>query len=183
MLWDLFLTFLMIGSVSFGGGYSMITVIEREVVWEHGWMTLQTFTDVIAIAGMSPGPIATNSAIFIGFKMAGLPGAVVSMLGTVLPSLGMVVLAATFFYKIQNSDLIKKGFYGLRPIITGLIFYAAISFALGNRIIPTTWGAINWEAVSLLLIAVISFVALVRFRVHPVMVILAAGLAGSVLFS
>ncbi|WP_199620029.1 chromate transporter [Paenibacillus alkalitolerans] len=182
MLWDLFVTFLMIGTVSFGGGYSMIPVIEREVVRDHGWMSLQTFTDVVAVAGMSPGPIATNSAIFIGYKTAGVPGALVSALGTVLPSLALIVAAAAIFYKVQKNVHVKRGFYGLRPIITGLIFYAAISFAVGNQVIPTTAASFNRHTIILVLICAASLFALIRFRMHPAAVIMLSGLAGMVLF-
>jgi len=184
LLWELFVTFLMIGAVSFGGGYSMIPVIEREVVHQHGWLSLQAFTDVIAVAGMSPGPIATNCAIFIGYRLAGVPGAVASTFGMVLPSLAIILIAAAFFYKVKNSSFVKKGFYGLRPIITGLIFYAAITFAIGNGIVPTgDSGADLWETAVLIAIFALSLIALLRYRTHPVIVIVVSGLTGIAFFS
>lgn len=183
LLWELFITFLMIGAVSFGGGYAMIPVIEREVVHANGWMTLPTFTDVIAVAGMSPGPIATNSAIFVGYRMAGVPGALASTLGMVLPSLVIILIVAAFFYKVRTSELVKKGFYGLRPIITGLIFYAAIKFAVGNQVIPTSFGAFGWETAGLIVIFLTSLVGLVKYKVHPILVIVLSGLAGTALYS
>ncbi|HZG56787.1 chromate transporter [Paenibacillus sp.] len=183
LLLQLFVTFLMIGAVSFGGGYSMIPIIEREVVHGHQWMTLPAFTDVIAVAGMSPGPIATNSAIFVGYKLAGVPGAFAATLGMVLPSLGIILIVASFFYKVKNSELVKRGFYGLRPIITGLIFYAAISFAIGNGVLPTSVGSFDWHTVSLIAIFAASLVALIKFKAHPVVVILLSGLAGTALYS
>ncbi|MCI3921438.1 chromate transporter [Paenibacillus sp. TRM 82003] len=183
LLWELFATFLMIGAVSFGGGYAMIPVIEREVVHSHGWMSLPTFTDVIAVAGMSPGPIATNSAIFVGYRMAGVPGAFVSTLGMVLPSLVIILVVASFFYKVRKSELVKKGFYGLRPIITGLIFYAAIKFAIGNRILPVSASAFNWETAGLVFIFLASFIALIKYKIHPISVIALSGLAGTALYS
>ncbi|HZG74997.1 MAG TPA: chromate transporter [Paenibacillus sp.] len=183
LLLQLFLTFLMIGAVSFGGGYSMIPVIEREVVHRHEWMTLPEFTDVIAVAGMSPGPIATNSAIFVGFRMAGVPGAIASTLGMVLPSLAIILIAAAFFNKVRKSEFVKKGFYGLRPIITGLIFYAALTFAIGNGVVPTKLGAVGWESMLLIGIFLASFVAMVKFKTHPIVVILLSGLVGAAAFS
>lgn len=182
ILWKLFTTFLVIGAVSFGGGYSMIPVIEREVVWNHGWMSLPAFTDVIAVSGMSPGPIATNSAIFVGYRMAGVPGAIISTLGMVLPSLIMIVVVAAFFYKMKDSQFVKKGFYGLRPIITGLIFYAAIKFAIGNGVIPVNADGVNWETFGFIVIFGGSLLALIRYKVHPVTVIIVAGLTGAALF-
>lgn len=90
ILFELFWMFLLIGFVSFGGGYAMIPIIEIEVI-KKGWMTTQEFTDVIAVAGMSPGPIATNSAIFVGYQVEGITGAIAAGLGMVIPSLLLVI--------------------------------------------------------------------------------------------
>jgi len=180
-LWEIFITFLMVGAVSFGGGYAMVPVIEREAIG-HGWMTLQQFTDTIAVAGMSPGPIATNSAIVIGYKVAGLPGSIVGALAVVLPSFIIILVVASFFYKINKYAFMKRGFYGLRPVVAGLIFYAAISFALGNGVIPTGLNGIGRETWILLGIFLASFLALARYKVHPIFVIMASGLAGTMFF-
>jgi len=182
VLWELFVTFLIIGTVTFGGGYSMIPVIEREVVHRQEWMTLPAFTDAIAVAGMSPGPIATNAAIFVGYRVAGVPGAIASTLGTILPSLLLVLIAAAFFYKVRKSQFMKKSFYGLRPIVTGLVFYAAISFAIGNGIVPKGVGAVGFETIGLIAIFLASLVALFKYKAHPIAVILLSGLAGAALF-
>ncbi len=174
MLWDLFLTFFMIGFVSFGGGYAMIPLIQEEVVKRHQWMSVQEFTDVIAVAGMSPGPIATNSAIFIGFDQAGFMGATVSALGMILPSLMIILAIGAVFYKVQKSSTVKSAFYGLRPIITGLIIYAALVFAVNNGL----FASFSWHTLSLLLIFGGSLIALIYFRIHPVYVIMFSGLVG-----
>ncbi|MGJ9385269.1 chromate transporter [Salipaludibacillus sp. CF4.18] len=178
MVWQLFITFFKIGFVSFGGGYAMIPLIQAEVVERHGWMTSQAFTDVIAVAGMSPGPIATNSAIFIGYQQVGIMGAIVSAFGMVLPSLMIILTIGAIFYKIQKSHLVKSAFYGLRSIITGLIIYAAILFAVNNGLVSS----ISWHTISLLLIFGLSLLALIRFRIHPVYVILISGLVGVALY-
>ncbi|MEQ6377881.1 chromate transporter [Bacillaceae bacterium S4-13-58] len=178
ILSELFLTFLMIGFVSFGGGYAMIPVIEMEVS-NHGWMTTQEFTDVIAIAGMSPGPIATNSAIFVGYKTAELPGAIVSALAMVIPSLLIILIIATFFFRFNEKPLVKSAFYGLRPIITGLIVYAAIKFAISNDVLSTE---VSWHTLSLLMIFGLSLFALIKLRMHPVLVIALSGIVGVVLY-
>lgn len=167
----------MIGFASFGGGYAMIPVIEVEVV-KHGWMSTQQFTDIIAVAGMSPGPIATNSAIIVGYKTAGLAGATASAVGMTLPSLLIILLVASFFYKFNQTKLVKSAFYGLRPIITGLIIYAAIRFAISNQVI----GTMSWQTLSLMLIFAVSLLAL-RKRMHPILVIALSGLAGIVCFA
>lgn len=178
MLLELFWSFLMIGFVSFGGGYTMVPVIEMEVN-NHGWMTTQEFTDAIAIASMSPGPIATNSAIFVGYKAAGISGAFISALGMVLPSLIIIFIIAAFFYRFNQYRLVKSAFYGLRPIITGLIIYAAINFALSNKVLAP----ISWNTLSLLLIFVLSLFALIRLKMNPIVVILISGIMGIFFYS
>lgn len=178
MLWDLFLTFFIIGFVSFGGGYAMIPLIQQEVVVKHGWMSVTEFTDVIAVAGMSPGPIATNSAIFIGYNQMGIAGAIVSAFGVTLPSLIIILAIGAIFYKLQQTMGFKSAFYGLRSIITGLIIYAALVFAINNGLI----GSLSWHTISLLLIFVLSLFALIRYRLHPVYVILLSGLVGIAIY-
>nr|WP_275411189.1 chromate transporter [Bacillus sp. B15-48] len=175
----MFYTFLMIGFVSFGGGYAMIPVIEMEVS-KHGWMTTQELTDVIAIAGMSPGPIATNSAVIVGYTTAGLLGAVVSALGMVLPSLFLILLIATFFYRFSSNQTVQSMFYGLRPVVTGLIIYAAIKFALTNDVLSFTP---SLHMGSLLVIFTLSLFALTKLNWHPVFVIILSGLVGVALYS
>lgn len=177
-LWSLFFTFLMIGCVSFGGGYAMIPAIEREVI-RHGWMNTQELTDIIAVAGMSPGPIATNSAVLVGHQTAGISGAVVSALGMALPSLTLILIVATFFYRAEKSRLVRSAFYGLRPVIAGLIVYAAIRFAVSNHMI----GDLSYHALFSLGIFVFALFALFRLRWHPAVVIVFSGMAGVVIYS
>lgn len=177
VLWDLFITFFTIGFVSFGGGYAMIPVIERQVT-DHGWMSTQEFTDVIAVAGMSPGPIGTNSAVFVGYSTAGFWGAVFSAAGMILPSLILVVLIATYFYRINQNTIVQSAFYGLRPIVTGLIIYGAIRFANSNGLI----GELSSKTVITACIFAASLFALTYMRLHPFYVIVLSGLVGTAIF-
>ena len=179
VLWELFRTFFVIGSVSFGGGYAMIPIIEAEVL-QHGWMTTQQFTDVIAIAGMSPGPIAANSAILVGYSTAGVIGAIVSILGILFPAIILVIVVASFFTRLHHYPVVHSIFYGLRPIVTSLVIFAAIRFALSNNMINLN----NLQmTLSFLLVFGLSLVALIKFRWHPVYVILLSGLVGIALYS
>lgn len=178
ILLELFKTFFVIGLVSFGGGYAMIPVMEREVT-ARGWMSTQEFTDIIGIAGMSPGPIATNSAVFVGYQTAGITGAIFSALGMILPSLIIILIVATFFYKASKNRLVQSAFYGLRPIIVGLIIYAAVKFAISNNLI----GALSFNTISLLLIFLMALFALIRLHIHPAYVIILSGLVGVLLYS
>ncbi|WP_342573877.1 chromate transporter [Paenibacillus sp. FSL M8-0142] len=177
MLWQLFIVFLKVGLVSFGGGYAVLTLIQREAEG-RGWTDLGEFQEVVAMAGMAPGSIATNAATLIGYSEAGVLGAIVATVGIILPSLILVILISAFFLKLYNNDWIKSSFYGLRPIVTGLIIYAAIHFGLGGRgeAVP------SWSMIGMLLICAGSIVMVTKYRVHPFAVILLSAVAGIVVF-
>ncbi|MFC7440925.1 chromate transporter [Laceyella putida] len=177
MLIDLFVTFFKIGLFSFGGGYAMIPVIEHEVRI-HGWMSAQDFSEVIALAGMAPGSLAMNSAVFVGYQAGGVLGAMVALLGMVLPSLLLVVLITAVIFRLHKHPLYKSALYGLKPMIIGLIVYAAIRFADGNLIV-SEWNA---HTISLLLIFLCALFALVRYKIHPIMVLAMSGMVGVVLY-
>ncbi len=177
MLWGLFVTFFKIGLVSFGGGYAMIPLIEKEAI-DHHWMGTELLTTAIGLAGMSPGPIATNLSIFIGYQTAGLPGALISTFAVILPSMLIVVTIAAFFFKVYQHKWVKSAFYGLRPIVTGLILYAAIHFGIANGLTLTY----NWHTLSLLLIFIASLIALMKYKMHPLFVIVLSGLVGTALY-
>ncbi|WP_373232551.1 chromate transporter [Cohnella sp.] len=178
MLIDLFVTFFMIGLVSFGGGYAMIPLIQEEVVNRHEWMNNQHFTDLIGVAGISPGPIASNIAILIGYQEAGIVGAIIASLGILLPSLIIVIAVGMFFFRVRQNKLMQSSFYGLRSIITGLIFYAAVMFALNSGLMSS----LSWFTWSQILIFIASLCALLFFRKHPVSIIILSGLVGIALY-
>lgn len=177
-LWELFWTFFVIGLLSFGGGYAMIPVIGHQVE-VHGWMTNPEFTDIIAVAGMSPGSIGTNSAIFVGYRTEGLAGAVSAALGMTLPSLLIILVVAAFFVRMNDSRYVQAAFYGLRPVVAGLIAYGAIKFALSNGLIGSAWSDV---VVSFGIFAA-SLAALLWFRIHPLRLIILAGLVGIAIYS
>ena len=104
---QLFLSFLQIGMFSFGGGYAAMPLIQGQVVTLHGWLTMSEFTDLITISQMTPGPIAVNSATFVGMKIAGIPGAVVATAGCILPSCIIVTILARLYLKYRNLDLMQ----------------------------------------------------------------------------
>lgn len=178
-LLQLFLTFLMVGFVSFGGGYAMIPVIEREVVSHHAWLSASEYADALSIAGMAPGPYATNLAIFIGFHEHGFAGAVISAIALVLPAFLIVFVVAAFFMKFHHYPFVRSAFYVLRPIVVALIVYAAVMFAgrSGFMMIP------DWHALLLMTIFVTAMIALIRFKTHPLWVLFGSGIAGIVLFT
>ncbi|WP_231575124.1 chromate transporter [Bacillus sp. B-jedd] len=177
--WDLFLAFFKIGFASFGGGYGMIPIIEYEVS-SHQWLTTQQFTDVVTVAGMSPGPIATNSAVFIGYKVGGIWGAIVATLAITIPSLFFVIVISIFVNKMKNQKNLYSVFYGLRPVVTGLIIYAAIKFAAQNEIIDGLH-MINYNWIGILI--VIAGIGLLHFaKMSPILLILISGITGVILY-
>ncbi len=143
-------------------------------------MTIEELTNIIGIAGMSPGPIATNSAILVGYSTSGLMGAIVAAIGMSLPAFLLVLIIYTFFIKFHQNATVKASLYGIRPIVTSLIIFAAIKFSISNEIISTHF---SWQTFALFALFVLSLFALIKFRWHPVYVILLSGVAGSVLFS
>lgn len=178
VLWELFITFLKIGFMSFGGGYAMIPIIQHEVE-QHNWMTAEHFAQSVAAAGMAPGPIATNTATIIGYKADGILGAVIATIGMVLPSLVIVVIISSFFYKIVQSRAVHTTFYGLRPIVTGLIVYAAIHFGFPDR----TQQLFSWEVLITVGIAAGVFIVVHKYKWHPLATIVLSALVGIAIFS
>ena len=109
MIWlQLFFSFLQIGLFSFGGGYAAVPLIQEQIVNIHGWLDMDQFTDLITISQMTPGPIAINSATFVGIRIGGIPGALVATLGCILPSCIIVTLLAKLYLKYQKLDVLQS---------------------------------------------------------------------------
>lgn len=127
ILFDLYLQFLIIGATAFGGGYAVLPLINSYIVEQKGWITMAEMTDVITISNMTPGPIAINSATFVGTKIAGLPGSIVATLGVITPSfILMTVLGYVLFARDKKLTFLEKMLKTLRPTVVGLIAIAAI---------------------------------------------------------
>ena len=131
ILLDLFLTFLLIGTVSFGGGYGMISLV-REQVLAHGWLTEREFLDFIAVSESTPGPLAVNMATFIGASQAGFPGALVATLGVVLPAFLVILLIAAILKNLLHYRGVEAFLSGVRPTVVGLILGTALLLALSS---------------------------------------------------
>jgi chromate transporter len=173
MLWGLFWSFLKIGFISFGGGYAMIPIIQHEVS-SHHWMTESKFAEGIALAGMAPGPIATNTAIYVGYHTAGIKGSILATLGIVLPSIIVIVLISAFFYKLHDHKVVKSIFYGLRPVIVALVFFAAFRLAMSNLMTQE----VSWHILISVVIFAAAFIGMIRYRIHPFAIIVLSGLVG-----
>lgn len=118
---DLFLVFFKIGAFTLGGGYAMVPLIEKEVVDNKNWLDKQEFIDSLALAQSSPGPIAVNTAVFVGYKSHGILGALCTTLGAILPSFLIILVIAMFFRNIKDNIYVEKAFKAIRPAIVALI--------------------------------------------------------------
>lgn len=179
LLWSFF----QIGLLSVGGGYAAVPLIQRQVVELHSWLTMTQFADITAIAEMTPGPIAINSATFVGMQIAGLPGAVVATLGCVLPSCVIVTALAWMYTRWKELPAVQGILKGVRPAVVAMIASAGISLLLlslyGQSALPKDWSAVNGVSVFLFAAALL---LLRRWKVHPIGVMLSAGLAGIFLY-
>lgn len=166
ILIKLFLEFLKIGAFSYGGGYTALSLIEREIVHNNGWLTVQEFLDVLALAQITPGPVGINSATFVGFKIAGIPGSIVSTTGIVLVSFLLVVIIAHFYLKFKELKIIQSILLGLKPAIIGII--ATVVYRLSGQTIHSI------KEVAIVLLVVIG---VIKMKVHPILAIfISAGL-------
>lgn len=166
----LFMSYFKIGAFSFGGGYAMLPLIEKEIIQTHGWMTTAELVDIIAISEMTPGPVAINTATFLGYKVAGVWGAVVTTLAVTLPSFMVMSLIFYFISKFKNSPYIQWIFSGLRPVVLGLIGAAAIT--VGKD-------AMDFKS---MLIGIVLFYIITFKKFNPILGIVLAGVAGAFLY-
>lgn len=170
---QLFLSFLQIGLFSFGGGYASLPLIQEQVVAQHQWLTMSEFTDLITISQMTPGPIAVNSATFVGIKIAGIGGALCATAGCILPSCIIVTLLAKLYFKYRNLTVMSDVLSALRPAVVAMIAAAGVSV-----LVSAFWGeSINIRATQWVLVAAftVCFVLLRKTKLNPVWVMVIAG--------
>lgn len=172
---QLFLSFLQIGALSFGGGYAAMPIIQAEIVAKHGWLSMSEFSDLITIAEMTPGPIAVNSATFVGCKIAGIPGALVSTCGCILPACILVTLIAKLYLKYRNVAVLQSVLGSLRPAVVAMIASSGIlilasAFWGGGAV---TLSGTDWKMAA---IFAVCFVLLRKTRLSPIAVMVLAGI-------
>lgn len=190
---ELLVTFFKIGLFSFGGGYGMIPLIEREIV-SRNWLTGPEFVDIISISEMTPGPISINTATFVGYKMGGVAGGAAATTGVVLPSLILILIVSHYLEKFRQNKLKEEIIHGIRPVVVALITQAVLLVA-GNIFLKEKPGAeivsifdwisggdfLNVIDLPAILIAAVCLAVLLLTRVHPILIILAGGVAGIIL--
>jgi chromate transporter len=190
LLWNLFLTFSKVSVLGFGGGYAIIPLLMAETD-QHHWIVAGQMLDTIAIAAMSPGPVAANAAIGIGLLAAGPWGIIMACLGTLLPCLLLVWCVAVFFQKANQNIVVQNCLYGLKAVIPGIIFYAALKMGIQDQIffvrIPLSrgWdifaGQWHFDGQSILLLLLVWFF-LTKTKLHPILLLIISAFAGVVFF-
>lgn len=178
---QLFYTFFKIGMFGFGGGYAMLSMIQGEVVTRYGWLTAQEFTDIVAVSQMTPGPIGINTATYVGFTATGsVWGSLIATFAVVLPSFILMLAISKFFLKYQKHPAVEAVFSGLRPAVVGLLASAAL--VLMNK---DNFGAPQEDVQAFAascLIFLVAFIGTRKYKVSPILMIVACGLAGLLLY-
>lgn len=178
---QLFYTFFKIGLFGFGGGYAMLSMIQAEVVTRYGWLSPQEFTDIVAISQMTPGPIGINSATYVGFTAtSSVWGAIIATFAVTLPSFILMLTISRFFLKYQKHPSVEAIFGGLRPAVVGLLASAAL--VLMNT---ENFGSPTEDTYSFIVSCILFLVAFVgtrRYRLNPIGMIIACGIAGLILY-
>ena len=176
VLFQLFLSYLKIGFFGFGGGYAMLSLIHSEVVVRNGWLTNGAFSDIVAISQMTPGPIAINSATYIGYEVAGVLGSVVATVAVCLPALTIMMLITRFFLRLRDNRYVKGVVMGMRPVVIGMIASAALLLifphSADGRSFIDGW---SWA------IFIATLLASVK-KVNPILLIIASAVAGVLIY-
>lgn len=170
-LLTLFLTFLKIGVFSFGGGYAILSLIQEEVIENYGWISAGDFIDIVAIAEMTPGPIAVNASTFIGFKLGSLAGSAIATLGVVLAPFIIALLVSIYYNRFKHLKQVNWVIRGIRPAVLGLIASALIKIGKAS--------IIDFKGV---IIALMIFAGVYKFKINPIVAILISGVLGIVFY-
>lgn len=166
-LLKIFLTFFKIGMFTFGGGFAMIPLMEKEIVERQGWLEQEKFIDAISLTQTAPGAVAINLAIFLGFNMAGFVGAVVATIGVALPSFLIILAIAASFSQFRDNALVEQIFNGIRPAVVALIAYAGVKLSR----------TIEWT-IFLAIILIFALFSRIVLGLSPIVLILVAAILG-----
>jgi len=158
---SLFFTFLKIGAFTIGGAYAMIPLIQKEVVQRRKWITGEDFMDGLSASQSSPGPIAVNLSVYVGYHVMGYKGMLLAVLGTILPSLFAILIIASFFDIIADLESVRRIFHALKPAVTALIAVPVINMCMAK--------GVNWKS---LWLAVLAAIAVGIYQFNPIYLIL-----------
>lgn len=169
-------SYLKIGFFGFGGGYAMLSLIHSEVVVRNEWLTNSEFSDIIAISQMTPGPIALNSATYIGYEVAGVLGSVVATTAVCIPALTLMMLLTRFFLKLHNNRYVQSVVLAMRPVVVGMIMSAALLLIFPHsddgRSFIDGW---SWLIFALALLGSAK-------KINPILLIVVSGIVGVVIY-
>ena len=176
ILLQLFVSYLKIGFFGFGGGYAMLSLIHSEVVVRNAWLTNGQFSDIVAISQMTPGPIAINSATYIGYEVAGVWGSMVATVAVCIPALTLMMLITRFFLRLRNNRFMAGAIAGMRPVVIGMIAAAALLLIFPHssegRSFIDAW---SWVIFGVTLICS-------ALKVNPIVLIVLSAVAGMVIY-
>ena len=174
ILLQLFLSYLKIGFFGFGGGYAMLSLIQDEIVGRQGWLTGAEFADIVAVSQITPGPIAVNSATYIGYSVAGFWGALVATFAVCLPAMTIMILFTRFFLKLHNNRYLSGAVTAMKPVAIGMIISAGLMLVFargeGERNFIDIWSWVFFGG---------CFIGS-QLKVNPILLIAIAALCGVV---
>jgi chromate transporter len=178
LLWDLFIVFSRVALFSWGGGPASMGLMQRETV-SVGWVTPEEFADALAVGNALPGPIAPQVSAFVGYKLAGLPGAMSAVTGTILPTTLLMLVMIVFFFGIKDSPNVVAMLKAVRPVVVGLLLWTVYIMAYSVFSVSNLgWGSglvQNWDKV---LIAIVAFALLTATEINPVFLVIIAAIFG-----
>lgn len=166
-LFDLFWTFFRIGGLTFGGGYAMLPIIQKEIVEQRDWATNEDIIDYYAVGQCTPGVIAVNTATFIGYRLKGIKGAIIATLGVVFPSLIIIIAIASFLQNLSSLTIVQHAFSGIRIAVVALIITTIIKLWKSS--------VKDWLGI---IIAISAFMCTSLFNFSPIYVVMSAGILG-----
>lgn len=171
ILIKIFFSFLKIGAFSFGGGYAVVSFIQKEIIQNKGWLDTKEFIDIVAIAEMTPGPIAVNSSTYVGYKVAGFLGALLGTLGVLLVPTLLALIVSIYFNKFKHLKWVKWILKGIRPAVLGIIATACF-----------TIGKVSFTDYKSMIIGILIFLGVYKFKLNPILAIIISGGLGLILY-
>lgn len=188
LLFKLYLVFFQIGLFSFGGGYAALPLIREQVVDIYGWVSAEEMLDLISISQMTPGPIGINTATFVGTRIAGIPGSVFATAGLVTPSVIIVLFLSWLYYRYRKLRIVEALLSGVRPAVVAMIAVAALGILSAvifqgsesfMKLTSDMLGSVDFIAIGIFAVVL---AVLIKFKINPILVMLASGIAGFVLY-
>jgi chromate transporter len=171
ILWEIFFSFLKIGAFSFGGGYAVISMIQKDIILDKGWINAEEFIDIVAIAEMTPGPIAVNTSTYLGYKMTGILGSLLGTIGVLLVPTLLALIVSIYFNKFKHLDWVKWVLKGIRPAVLGIIATACF-----------TIGKVSFVDIKSVIIGALIFIGVYKLKISPILAIVISGGLGLILY-